>query len=244
MKIVAVVPIKLHNERLPGKNTRRFYDGTPLIQLMLNALLKVPELTEIYVYCSNEAIKEYLPYGIRYLQRDTLLDRSETKGNQILEKFVNAIYADIYVLSHVTAPFTKPESISKCIQGVLSGNHDSGFLAQRLPKLIWTDAGPLIFDAHDVPRTQDLPKIYAETSGAFVFTKEAFEKYKSRNGNKPFICEVSAIESIDIDYPEDFDIANAIYKEIIMKASPPPPFNIGIIWICFLQSFSKRRIAA
>ena len=29
--------------------------------------------------------------------------------------------------------------------------------------------------------------------------------------------EVSKIEAIDIDYPEDFEIANAIYKEVIKK---------------------------
>lgn len=34
---------------------------------------------------------------------------------------------------------------------------------------------------------------------------------------KPWIEEVGKIEAIDIDYPEDFDIANAIYKEIINK---------------------------
>jgi len=217
MKIVAVVPIKLNNERLPGKNIKRFDDGTPLIQFILSTLLKVPELNEIYVYCSDESIKEYLPNGISFLKRDVELDCTETKGNQILEKFVNTIDADIYVLSHATGPFTKPESVSKCISGVKSGNYDSGFLAQRLPELMWTDKGPLNFDAHDVPRTQDLPKIYAEAPGAYVFTRETFKKYKSRNGKKPYICEVSAIESIDIDYLEDFEIANAIYMNILRE---------------------------
>jgi len=227
MKVVGIVPIKLNNERLPGKNTRQFFDGTPLIQFMLNTLQKVPELNDIYVYCSNESIKEYLPYGICYLKRDKILDQSETRGNQILENFINVVDADIYVLAHATAPFTKPESISKCIQAVLSGNHDSGFLAQRLTELMWTETGPLNFNAHDVPRTQDLPKIYAETSGAFVFTKETFKKYKSRNGMNPFICEVSAIEGIDIDYLEDFEIANAIYKEIIKKTTDIRVCTIG-----------------
>jgi len=219
VKVVAIVPVKLNNERLPGKNTKRFDDGTPLIHFILNTLLKVPELNEIYVYCSDEAIKEYLPHGIYFLKRDTELDRSETKGNQILEKFVNTIDADIYVLSHTTGPFTKPESVSKCIQGIKSGDYDSGFLAQRLPELMWTDTGPLNFDAHDVPRTQDLPKIYAEAPGAYVFTKETFKKYRSRNGKKPYICEVSAIECIDIDYMEDFEIANAIYMNILKKGN-------------------------
>lgn len=219
MKIVAVVPIKLNNERLPGKNTLRFYDGTPLIQFILSTLLKVSEINEIYVYCSDEAIKEYLPNGVIFLKRDLSLDRSETKGNQILEQFINTIDAGIYVLSHATAPFTKSESISKCIQSVISGDYDSAFLAMKLSELMWTETGPLNFDAQDVPRTQDLPKLYAETSGAFVFTKETFKKYKSRNGLKPFICEVSKIEGIDIDYPEDFEIANSIYKEMINKIS-------------------------
>jgi CMP-N-acetylneuraminic acid synthetase len=223
MKIVAIVPIKLNNERLPGKNTRRFVDGTPLIQFILSALLKVSELNEIYVFCSDEAIKEYLPQGVTFLKRDTSLDRSETKGNQILEKFIDTVDADIYVLSHATAPFTKPESISKCIQNVLSGEFDSAFLAQRLNDLMWTDAGALNFNSHDVPRTQDLPNIYAESSGAYIFTKNVFKEYKSRYGQKPYICEVSTIESIDIDYPEDFKIANAIYKEILPTTPPPPP---------------------
>lgn len=217
MKIVAIVPIKLNNDRLPGKNTLQFFDGTPLISFILDSLLKVIEINEIYVYCSDDKIKNYLPNGVFFLKRDEALDQSDTKGNQILEKFIKTISADVYVLAHATAPFTRPESISKCIQSVLSGKHDSAFLAVKLPELMWTDKGPLNFNAYDVPRTQDLPTIYAETSGAFVFTKEVFEIFKSRNGKKPFICEVSTVESIDIDYPEDFEIANAIYKEIISK---------------------------
>ena len=49
------------------------------------------------------------------------------------------------------------------------------------------------------------------------FKKETFEKYNRRVGVKPFIKEVSKIEAMDIDYPEDFEIANIIYKEIINK---------------------------
>ena len=39
MKVVALVPIKMNNERTPGKNTKQFDDGTPLIQFILKALL-------------------------------------------------------------------------------------------------------------------------------------------------------------------------------------------------------------
>lgn len=74
------------------------------------------------------------------------------------------------------------------------------------------------FDPSNFPRTQDLPLIYAETSIAFVFTKESFLKHNRRLGSKPFVKEVGKIEAMDIDYPEDFEVADAVYKEIIKKA--------------------------
>ena len=76
---------------------------------------------------------------------------------------------------------------------------------------------PLNFDPENVPRTQDLEPYYDEVSAAYVFTKEMYMKHKRRIGLKPHITVVSELESIDIDYPEDFEIANAVYKEILCK---------------------------
>jgi CMP-N-acetylneuraminic acid synthetase len=156
-----------------------------------------------------------LPDSIRFLKRDKLLDRTETKGSKILEKFLQDVDADIYVLSHATSPFTKPESIRKCIHGVVSGKYDSSFLAKKATEFLWSNGKPINYDPHDIPRTQDLYPVYLESSGAYVFPRETFFKYKSRIGIKPYIHEISAIESIDIDYPEDFDIANAIYMNLL-----------------------------
>ena len=64
-------------------------------------------------------------------------------------------------------------------------------------------------------RTQDLPVYYNEVSAAYVFKKETFETLKRRIGENPYICEVSGVECVDIDYPEDFEIANAIYMGIL-----------------------------
>ena len=61
MKVVAVVPMKLNNSRLPGKNTKAFTNGSPLCTYILKTLLNVKLIDEIYVYCSNPAILKYLP---------------------------------------------------------------------------------------------------------------------------------------------------------------------------------------
>ena len=80
MKTVAIVPIKLNNERLPGKNTKPLSDGTPLIHVLLQTLLKLKrqgDLSEIIVFCSNEEIKKYLFEGITFLKRPEFLDSQE-----------------------------------------------------------------------------------------------------------------------------------------------------------------------
>ena len=77
-KIVAFVPVKLNNERLPGKNTKSFDGGKPLIEYILGTLKSVDEIEDIYVYCSDPAIQDFLPEGVKYLKRDKSLDSSKT----------------------------------------------------------------------------------------------------------------------------------------------------------------------
>ena len=80
MKTVAFIPIKLNNERTPGKNIKPFEDGTPLINFVQNSLLmlkKNGQIDEIYVYCSDEAIIPYMPQGLTFLKRPRWLDGFE-----------------------------------------------------------------------------------------------------------------------------------------------------------------------
>ena len=139
MKTVAFVPIKLNNERLPGKNIKKMSDGTPLLQILLNKLVVLKEecIDEIYVYCSDPVIKEYLPEGITFLQRPKYLDDKHTRGKQIYEEFVKTVDADVYILSHVTSPFVTLEHIRECIHKVKSGEYDSSFCAKKMQTFFW-----------------------------------------------------------------------------------------------------------
>ena len=213
-KVVAFVPIKLSNQRLPGKNLKQFDDGTPLMEVILHSLLEVKGMgmiDEVYVYCSDDSITQYLPNGIRFLKRPSYLDGSEIVGRKIYEQFVNTIEADIYVLAHATSPFVSVEHIAKCVERVKSGDYDSAFCAKKLQTFLWKDGRPFNFDASNPPRTQDIAPIYYELSTPYVFSSETFKTYCARTGVNPYICECSEIECIDIDYLDDFVLANAIY---------------------------------
>lgn len=131
--------------------------------------------------------------------------------------------ADIYTVSYATAPFTTSVSIETCIEKVKSGEYDSAFLAEKCQAFLWRDGKPLNFDAQNFPRTQDLPLIYKEAPGAYVFSKETFLKYNRRVGERVYIHEIDEIEGWDIDYPEDFILAGLIYQGIFTPPPPPPP---------------------
>lgn len=215
MRIVAVIPVKLSSERVPGKNIKRFFDGKPLMHFIQEACLHSKRIDEVYVYCSSDEIVEYVLEGVAFLKRPEQLDSDCANGNDIIRTFMHQVDADVYVMAHATGPFTKPSSIDKCIEAVCDLGYDSAFLAKRMQEFLWQGGVPLNFDVQHFPRTQDLEPIYCEASGAFVFTKEVFQKYDRRVGVKPYIHEVDDIEAVDIDYPIDFTIADAIYKEIV-----------------------------
>ena len=209
MKTIAIMPIKLNNERLPGKNTMNL-GGKPLLQHQLLAMLQTALADEIYVYCSDEAVCPYLPEGIRFLKRPAKLDLPTSNFTQIFSAFSSTVPADIYVYVHATAPFITPQTMTECIRAVQSGEFDSAFCAVKIQDFLWKDGEPLNFDAANVPRSQDLEPIYRETSGVYVFTKEVFEVYHRRIGKKPYIKEVSFKEAVDINNPEDFCLAEAM----------------------------------
>lgn len=216
MKTVAFVPIKLDNQRLPGKNTKKFDDGTSLITVFLKTLVKVKGIDEVYVFCSDVSIKDYLVPGVRFLKRPVYLDTQAATSQDIIYEFMKRVDADIYAVCHCTSPFVDKKHFEECIEATKSNEFDSSFTGEKLQRLLWTEKdGPLNFDPSDIPRTQDLEPIYNEISAAYVFKKEVFQRYRRRVGIKPHVTEVSGVECVDIDHPEDFEIANAIYMKII-----------------------------
>ena len=158
-----------------------------------------------------------MPEGLKFLKRDKYLDGFQVKGLEIIDYFVRDVDADIYVLTHVTQPFTRSESIKKALAKVVSGEYDSAFSAVALQDYLWMDGKPLNYDMKNIIRTQDLKPIYMETGAFFIFKKEVFTKLGQRIGQKPYICEIDQFEAVDIDTAEDFDFAETVAKYLEKK---------------------------
>lgn len=219
MKTVAIVPMKLNNRRLPQKNTKPFTNGKPLCYYILSTLLSMADIDDVYVYCSDPEITVYLPEGVKYLRRPEAFDRDSAKMNEILAGFASEVDADVYVMTHTTAPFISAESIKKGLRAVVGGEYDSAFAAKKLQDFLWQDGVPYNYSLDNIPRTQDLPVLYEETSGFYIYRAEVIKKLRRRIGEKPFVVEVGEIEAVDIDENEDFLIADAIFNFLMHAKS-------------------------
>ena len=216
MKIVLFVPIKLNSVRLPNKMLLPLGDKL-LCQYIFNTLIDIKKDIEkesmdinIYCYCSDKKIKQYLPNNVTFLKRDYSLDSNETKGIDIYKSFVEKIDSDIYCLCHATSPFVKKTSIINGINKIIIDDYDSSFSVSKIQTFTWYKNKPLNYKFENVIRTQSIEPIYWETSAFYIFKKEILEKYNRRIGFNYCMIETNRIESIDIDDKEDYDLATCI----------------------------------
>lgn len=213
MKTVAFVPIKFNSTRLQNKNILPFGEKgqeRPLLTFIFDSLLHVSNLDEIYCYCSSDNVKQYLPEGVHYLQRNSYLDGHTVTSNELLYYFANDVDADLYVLTHATTPLIMPQTIEKVIDAVKNGEHDSAMTVRKIQDLLWIDGKPN-FNPANAPLTQNIKPIFQETYGAICLERDLIVKEKRRAGYRPAFIEVGQVEAVDINTWADYDFARALY---------------------------------
>ena len=195
MKTVAFVPLRLNSQRVAGKNLR-LLGGEPLMCHILRTLAGIGEIDEVYAYCSDERICEYLPRSVRFLRRSPGLDRDTTLGREIYDSFTADVEADLYVLAHATSPFIRAETVADALRHVRSGEYDSAFSAEKIQTFAWFEGRPLNYALDDIPRTQTIEPVYIETSAFFIFPRTLWCGRGRRIGEKPYMAVVDRIEGL------------------------------------------------
>lgn len=206
---MAFVPIRLNSQRVSGKNLR-LLSGEPLMSHILRTLTRAEGIDEVYVFCSDESVREYLPEGVKLLLRSPELDSDTTLGAEIYDSFISAVDADYYVLAHATSPFIRVSTISEALQRVTGGQYDSAMSVEKIQTFAWFEGKPLNYSLDNIPRTQTIEPVYIETSAFFIFPRGLWCEQHRRIGDSPYMAVVDRVEGMDIDYPEDFAMAEII----------------------------------
>ena len=221
-KVVALVPMRHHSERVPGKNYRSF-GGKPLYHHIINSLLSCSLIHEVIVDTDSPIIIEdtskYFPQ-VKIIERPEHLRADTIPMNDVLLNEVKMIKADFYLQTHSTNPLLRPETISKAIEMFLNNYpiYDSLFSVTKIQTRLWDSlTRPINHNPAILLRTQDLPYVYEENSCIYMFTRKILEDRRNRIGERPLMFEIDPIEAIDIDEESDFLIAESLYREREIK---------------------------
>lgn len=206
VKVAALVPLKLNSRRLPNKNFLRLGDR-PLAYHIFSTLVEIDAIGEVFSYASQPQIMSLLPEGVRFLARPPRLDGDAIKGNELFRYAVERIDADIIVLCHATSPYISGATILDALEKVKSGEYDCAAAVRKLQTYCWFEGKPLNYDPLQMAQTQDLSSVYAETSGVYIFKKSDYLQSNSRINGRVHLVEVDEREAVDIDHPEDFNLA-------------------------------------
>lgn len=217
MTLIALVPMRHHSQRVPGKNYRPLA-GKPLFHYIIEALLAVPEIDRIVVDTDSGTVMDGLRTTfpqVTILERAAHLRDARVPMNEILLYDTERFPADFYLQTHSTNPFLRPETIRVAIQTFLSHypTYDSLFSVTRLQTRLYDQLGRAInHNPAILLQTQDLPPVYEENSCIYLFTRQTLVTRRNRLGERPWMFEIPRLEAIDIDEEEDFILAEALMR--------------------------------
>lgn len=226
-KTTCFLPCRKGSQRVPDKNIKPFA-GRPfgLIQVKLEQLLKVESLDEILLSTNDERILEY---GASLKDsRITLHHRSEdlsssTASTDWLVGHALSLIPDGHILwTHVTSPFVNELHykiiIDEYYRRLIEG-HDSLMTTTEIYGFLWREGVPFNYDRAEEkwPRTQTLLPIHEVNSAAFLASAAVYERLQDRIGSKPYLYPLDKLVSHDIDWPEDFIIAECMAEKGLVQ---------------------------
>jgi CMP-N-acetylneuraminic acid synthetase len=221
VKIVALLPMKGHSERVPNKNLKSFH-GKPLFNKIVETILASKYIDRVVINTDSKLIKEKAlkSFGEKVL----IIDRPENiqgdfvSMNNIIDYDIKTLNSYTHFLqTHSTNPLLKTETIDNAIEKyfkvIENSAFDSLFSVTRFQtRFYWKTGEPVNHNPDELIRTQDLPIMYEENSNFYIFSRDSFlNNGEKRIGKRPFLFEMDKIEATDIDNPEDFIIAEKLY---------------------------------
>jgi CMP-N-acetylneuraminic acid synthetase len=212
-KIVALVPMRHHSQRVSGKNIRPLA-GKPLFHHIIGSLLACAEVDQVIVDTDSQPVMEGLQQHfptVRILERPEQLRSDTVSMNEILAYDTSQVEADFYLQTHSTNPLLRQATIAQAIQTLLANYpaYDSLFSVTRLQTRLWDQLGRAInHNPAILLQTQDLPPVYEENSCLYIFTRQTLLSRRNRLGERPYMFEINAAEAWDIDEELDFAIVD------------------------------------
>lgn len=227
--VVALVPAKGTSLRLPGKNIR-LLSGHPLIAYTIASAREAEIFTDVVVSTeSPEIAGTARHYGATVVERPPELADPMSPDIDWVLHAMNGRTEDAFALLRPTSPFRTAGAIRRAWEHFLDlgGRADSIRAvepARQHPAKMWIIEEELMRPVLARPdagtpwhsmQTQSLPEVWAQDSSLEIAWSRVLEGGRpSISGERiaPFFTR--GLEGLSIDYPEDFERAEASAGEL------------------------------
>lgn len=210
--VIGILPIKEHSERIPGKNFEKLGVG-PLWMHALGNLAKSMVCDKIII--NTDVPKRFghvlTATPVEIEQRAPHICGDDIPMNVVIEDVVKRHVAEVYIQIHATSPFVTPERFEKSLGILNKSGADCAYAVTEHKSRFEDPAGNAInYDEGELLNTQELPPLFEENSAFYIFKRETILTTGNRTGGQRARIITSPIESIDIDWPGDMELARLI----------------------------------
>ncbi|MFC7706489.1 cytidylyltransferase domain-containing protein [Plastorhodobacter daqingensis] len=224
-KVSVFFPLRAGSTRILRKNTRPFRpDGRSLFQHKLEQLMQVAELVdEIVVSTNDQEVFDQMPADLKggklkIVRRPDALGSSTTKVRDLIDYVPGIVSGDYIFWVHATSPFIDDSDYRSALEllqsEVISGPKDSVMSVNKIQQFIWDDSVKKIINTdrsvNPWPNTQDLAPLYEINHAFYINSRKNYVEIGDRIGRDPVLFCCEGLKKIDVDWPEDFALAQAM----------------------------------
>ena len=218
VEIIALVPVREGSQRVKGKNFIPFAGDKSLLELKIEQLKQADCFEHIYVSSDSEQARRVaLDNGIEFLLRETEMCQGDVIWADAVKHIMETIPGSpVVTWALVTSPLFQRYNDAVSRFSEVQDQHDS--LVSVLPKrsffLNKHGRGINYNPGYWHPHSQELETYYEVTGACYIGLKSDMVRWKYWFGIRPYLFEVSAAESVDVDTPKDFEFAQLAFDTL------------------------------
>lgn len=223
---VAIIPARGGSKRIPRKNIKLFH-GQPIIAYSIMCALKSGCFDRVIVSTDDEEIAAIArQYGAEtpFIRPAKLAD-DYASTVAVVKHAIESIEQAGTVIDYVcciyaTSPFINVEDLQQglhLLQQQASVHYvfsavEFEFPIQRAIKLNNNGEVSMFMPEYEQSRSQDLQRSLHDAGQFYWGKKEAFSHNEKIFSSHSRVIEIPAVRAIDIDTPQDWELAEALYQ--------------------------------
>ena len=219
MRNAGLIAVRKGSKRIPDKNIKDFC-GSSLLEIKVKQAISCKLIDKVYVSSDcDKMLNISSKLGAIPIRRPPEFCTDSVPMNDVYEHLAKSIDSDHVTYLHVTSPLLKDETLTKSIEKYFNNikkesHHDSLASVELIKKYLWFSEDPVNYNPNNHPRSQDLPDYYALNFAINIVPREVMVERKNILGKNFYPFFISDIESVDVDNPHEFMIAELIYSSL------------------------------